>query len=136
LVGPTNNSVQGTTPVSFTVTSPIVNTPLNIKYLLEMSTTSNFAKGTVTQVSNFISNTAGTQGLSSSFNLAQIFPNAAANTTIYWRYGVRNTFDNPGPHPDFLTGERYIFSNYFTFTFSGPPPPPPKGRLVKHNKKG
>jgi len=31
--------------------------------------------------------------------------------TLYWRIGVRNIADNPGPVPDQLSGKRFIFSD-------------------------
>jgi hypothetical protein len=35
---------------------------------------------------------------------------APGTTTLFWRVGARNAADNPGPRPDALTGDRYVFS--------------------------
>lgn len=128
LVAPTNKStLSGTTATNFTLNSVQVNSPISVQYVLEFSTTPNFAKGTYVQAASFISNAGGVVGPTTGINPSTFFPNATANTTIYWRYGARNAYDIPGPAPDHFTHERYVFSNYWTFTFTGSPPPPPKG---------
>jgi hypothetical protein len=138
LIAPANKAtLSGTTSTNFTLNSVIVNNAMTVEYVLELSTTPNFAKGTYVQAAKFVSNLGGVVGPTTGINPATFFPNAAANTTIYWRYGARNTFDKPGPAPDAYTGERYIFSDYYQFTFTGSPPPPPsKSRNVHTTRRG
>jgi len=114
------------------------NSQITIQYVLEFSTTPNFAKGTYVQAGSFTSNQTGV--LTSQFVTVNpssygIFANAFAGEAIYWRFGARNVADNPGPSPDFLTKERYVFGVPFSGTVTNPPPPPP-GKIAKKKKVG
>ena len=85
-----------------------------------------FAKGQTFVATTFISNASGVVGTpGAGVNPGAYFPNANSTTVIYWRFGARNVADVPGPVPDSLTGEKYIFSTYRSFTLTGTPPPPP-----------
>jgi hypothetical protein len=46
-------------------------------------------------------------------------------TTVYWRVGVRNTQDKPGPKPERTWWERYVFSQPRAYKPPVGPPPPP-----------
>jgi len=133
LVAPANGaSLNGQQASDFTVNSAEGAQPgLAILYVLEFSSTIGFQKGTYFTVASFQSNQSGVVGTpGAGVNPATYFPNATSTTPIYWRYGVRNMADNPGPAPDFLTRERYIFCPPRSFTFTGTPPPPPKRQRI------
>lgn len=107
-----------------------------LQYVLELSTTINFAKGTYVQVGSFESNQTGL--LNSPNTTVQItsfplFANVTQGESIYWRFGVKNIADYPGPIPDVLTHERYIFGTPQVGFINGTPPPPPK-KVVKKKR--
>jgi len=127
-------SLNGAT--NFSTTSVLGTTsPITVQYVLEFSSTINFAKGTFFQVANFFSNQTGTiQNPGSGIDPGVYFPNASQTTPIYWRYGARNIADVPGPAPDALTHEPFIFCPPRTFFFTGTPPPPPKAKKGTNTK--
>jgi len=132
-----NQPVSGTAATIFTTNS--VQGPqqrITAEYVLEFSTSPVFAKGQTFVAAKFISNAAGVVGTpGAGVNPGAFFPNANSTTVIHWRYGAKNVADSPGPVPDQLTGEHYIFCPYRSFTLTGTPPPPPsaatKAKTVK-----
>jgi hypothetical protein len=113
--------------------------PIPIEYVLELSTSILFKKGAYVQVATFASNQVGgdvqTPGGGVVVGKYPIFANVTDSTPLYWRYGVKNLNDNPGPGPDALTGEHYVFSSPRLFYVTGTPPPPPSAKH-KHIGKG
>jgi hypothetical protein len=59
----------------------------------------------------------------SSTGLPSYIKNAS---TVYWRVGIRNTQDNPGPHPERSGWDRYVFSAPRSYKPPVGPPPPPR----------
>ena len=47
-------------------------------------------------------------------------------TTVYWRVGIRNTQDNPGPRSERSDWDRYVFSAPRSYKPPVGPPPPPR----------
>lgn len=94
------------------------------KYVVEISTTSNFSSANSIRVPNggrvetLQTPTVSTDG---PISISNIF---SGTRTLYWRVGAANSGDNPGPVPD-PAGERYIFSQPFQFDRVILPPPPP-----------
>lgn len=90
--------------------------PVNIGYVVQISSSPAFpASATVTSAERV---TTDTQQLSIAFpprftgdTFQQFLSDHFGNTqTLYWRIGVRNVADVPGPLPDPTTGLRYMFS--------------------------
>ena len=104
---------------------------MNLDYAVEVSTDTMFPSGRTIVVSRFSSQTPGLQSTSQAPGHLQI-DLSTTNTslplyirqaqTLYWRAGVRNHADRPGPVPDSI-GERYIFSARY-FTLNRPLVPP------------
>ncbi|CAN5376079.1 hypothetical protein BH11ARM2_BH11ARM2_02750 [soil metagenome] len=123
-----NSELSGDQSFTFTTVGS-ADYPGVYQYTLEFSTTPSFAPGTWA--------TAATQVVSRSLppGTQLTFPSVATSgarlpgvvqsaTLIYWRVGVRNTVDDPGPQRS-ANGERYVYS-YPPTTFrpaSAPPPP-------------
>ncbi len=122
------------TQQSFTTSTVLA----NIEYVLEFSNAQDFGKGHTVAVGKFTSNAAGGSQLqfANQYDVTGSglppFITSAANPSIYWRVGARNTFDSPGPAPDAI-GQRYVFSNYRLLKKPIPPPPP---AVVSHHSKG
>jgi hypothetical protein len=115
---------SSTQPFTF---DPVATTSfsLEVQYVLEFSTKSNFPKGK-TQIFGTTLSSATSGQLS--FGLIDTVGDLASflrsQGEVWWRVGARNLNDNPGPVPD-KNGQRYIFSNPRKFTRFGTPPPPP-----------
>jgi len=130
-------TVQANAATQFSVNSVVSTSTFEAEYVLEFASTPNFAKGTFVRMPSFFSYDTGT-GLSASastVNPATYFPNATPTTNLYWRFGARAAADVPGPSPDALTHERYIFSNPRLFHVPASSPPPPKS-VGKHHHVG
>ena len=96
------------------------NTSVPLKYVLQVSSSPAFLAGaqTVTfdkdgigtdQYTVIDTATAGGQSLATpAVPFMASFPGIH---TLYWRIGVRNVLDQPGPVPDPLSGKRFIFSD-------------------------
>lgn len=113
LIAPIDKSVvQGS--VSFQSTSvrgPVNSIPL--EYVVQLSTDPAFSAGNTVTLDPYqdFSTPSGQTISSPSVDTSVYFP--AANT-IYWRVGVRNIEDNPGPVAD-ATGRRYVWSRTSLF---------------------
>ena len=132
LVSPAVNAVlTAPTPFSFqSVVNPSF--PTVVEYVVEISPQPTFPRGQIRVVGKIQRNETGT--LSTPIvDTSTMFPGAPE---LWWRVGVRNVADRPGPVPD-ANGERYIFSAPRRFTrvggttggtgggsTGGPPPPP------------
>jgi len=128
-------TVQANAATQFSVNSVVSTSAFEAEYVLEFASTPNFARGTFVRMPSFFSYDTGT-GLSASastVNPATYFPNATPTTNLYWRFGARAAGDVPGPSPDALTHERYIFSNPRLFHVpASSPPPPSKAGARRH----
>ncbi len=121
-------TVQANAATQFSVNSVVGSQPFEAQYVLEFSSTPNFAAGTFFRMPGFYSYDTGTNlsAAQSTVNPASYFPNATPTTNLYWRFGARNAADVPGPSPDALTKERFIFSTPRLFHVPASSPPPPK----------
>jgi len=129
-------NVSGSQATGFSTNSVLGTSQFTAEYVLEFSSTINFAKGTWFRAATFTSNQSGLiTSPAASVNPATFFPNATSATPIYWRYGARNIADVPGPTPDAYTKERYIFCVPRAFFITGTPPPPPRSGS-KHRHVG
>lgn len=103
---------------------------LTLEYVVEMSLSPNFPKsGTFlahipggSSVAKKITTDAGTISLSTNNDLFQDVP---PGTQIFWRVGVRNIADDPGPVPD-SAGNRYVVGPSSIIVRAETPPPPPQ----------
>lgn len=115
LVSPADGEVVAT-PRSFSFQSVRgADATAQIEYVLQISNDPRFPRNNSRIVSTQLDRetTTGATISTQSINFSSFFPNSA---TIYWRVGVRNIADNPGPAPDPATGERYIFSGVRAFS--------------------
>ena len=93
------------------------------EYILQISQSNAFTQNVTTNVATLSDGTTRFR----SVNVTNLFPNFTG--TLWWRVGVRNLDDSPGPVPD-QSGAPYIFgrianTNYRSFTRPAGPPPPP-----------
>lgn len=115
-----------TGPVPFSFTSSIVTNQITLQYVLEVSANDpTFQRADTYTFPSFVSGQAGslstpTENLSAT-NLPSFITKA---TVLYFRIGVRNVADNPGPVPD-ASGQRYVFSVPRQITKANNPPGPP-----------
>ena len=119
-----DQSVDVNTPIPFTTQSVVTSQPIVVQYALELSTTSQFLKGSTETILGPISNSNGiiSMGIIDTFNGRKQFIKDV--TTLWWRIGARNVVDVPGPVVD-ASGQRYIWSVPRSFTRPNNPPPPP-----------
>lgn len=115
-----DDNVTVATATSFKFTSVRGgNTSVPLKYVLQVSSSPIFAPAQTKtfdqdgvgtdQYAVFDAATAAGQSLATPpVPFQSSFPGVK---TLYWRIGVRNVADNPGPVPDQLSGKRYIFSD-------------------------
>jgi hypothetical protein len=99
---------------------------VTVEYVIQVSSTLNFAKNTYIQRTVFQrrdTGTLATQGID--LNDTSLPSSILTATTLYWRIGAKNIIDVPGPVPDDFTQQRYIFSVINQLTRPGAPPPPP-----------
>jgi hypothetical protein len=92
---------------------------IQLEYVLQFSDRPDFPQGRVTTLDP-IDDSGQTGGQIVSYpavNTGTIFPTA---TSVYWRVGVRNLEDTPGPVAD-RNGFRYIWSATRKFKRSGLP---------------
>lgn len=94
---------------------------VQLEYILQFSTTPSFSRGTVSNAGTILDLTspADSPVSSQTIDTADFFP---AADTVYWRVGVRNIEDRPGPVDN---GGRYIYSAVRRFKRSTLPPGPP-----------
>lgn len=63
-------------------------------------------------------------------NVSALFSNAQAGSRLWWRVGVRNSHDSPGPVPNMGKPDMtFLFSEPNSFYVAETPPPPP-GSIV------
>jgi hypothetical protein len=116
------------TPFTFqfsSVRGPVVS--VQLEYIVQFSTNSSFPAGSTTvTTAPFLELTAGPgENVSSpTIDTTTFFPGAV---DVFWRVGVRNPQDNPGPVQD-PNNKRYIFSAVRRFKRSPIPPAPRNGR--------
>jgi hypothetical protein len=118
------------TPIPFqfsSVRGPVLS--VQLEYVIQLSTSPAFPSGTSQTITltPFIELTeAGGQTVSSpTIDTTSFFPGAI---DVYWRVGVRNPHDSPGPVRD-SNGQRFIYSAVRRFKRSGIPPGPRPGGL-------
>lgn len=127
LISPANAAVL-VSPVQFSFNSVVRPQFPNVavQYVIQISSTSNFARGTFIQqnVGDPRSETGilATSPIDLNANIPAVLLNAR---DLYWRIGARNVADVPGPEPDGFTQQRFIFSGINRLTRPGSPPPPP-----------
>lgn len=76
-----------------------------VEYVVQISGTPTFAKKT--NIATFRRTDAGTTIPVGPIDLSAYY---ISSNELYWRVGVKNVADVPGPKPDVYTKERYIFS--------------------------
>ena len=87
-------------------------------YVIEFSDTRDFLKGNTVRTKQFITTTQRINVLDT-----DIFTSRLRNAqTIFYRIGVRNQDDKPGPVPNGPSRQRYIYSNPAQFTRPLTPP--------------
>jgi hypothetical protein len=116
--------IQGNQVFSFIVTGSGAYA-ISLEAKLEFSSDLNFPKNRTFTVQKkqvpFGTSSFPTIDVSSS-GLPSYIQNA---TTVYWRVGIRNTQDNPGPRPERSDWDRYVFSAPRSYKPPVGPPPPP-----------
>ncbi len=100
--------------ITFSFNSVVQADPIAIEYVVEVSSSPSFSKGTTRRVGTTISSETGPVSITVSNNFM-----TATNATIWWRVGAKNTADKPGP----VGG--YVFSTARNFKRPIAPPPPP-----------
>jgi phosphodiesterase/alkaline phosphatase D-like protein len=106
--------------ITFTFNSVVVADPINVEYVVEVSTDPNFSKKNTKALGKTITPELGPVSITVSNDFF-----TTAGTTIWWRVGARNVADRPGPTKD-AAGERFIFSAVRNFKRPSLPPPPPQ----------
>ncbi len=118
-------TIQSATP--FTVGTVIGSYNIQVEYVLQVSADITFTKNntrTKTYSAVIPSNTQST--ISLGVIDPSTFPSAVRSLGKgYWRVGVRNPSDKPGPLADSYTGLRYIFSLPRSFSLFVSPPSAP-----------
>lgn len=107
-----NSPVNYQSEIQFQFPSILANTTNSFvaDYIVEVSTSPNFPKGsTVVYPSTPIQSTETNQISTPPVTLQNLLPAAVNASSFFYRYGVRNDLDSPGPYPDLL-GERFLFS--------------------------
>jgi hypothetical protein len=126
LVAPASNATLQN-PQQFTflsVANPLYD--ITVEYVIQVSSTLNFAKNTYIQRTVFQRRDTGTLATQAiDLNDTSLPSSILTATTLYWRIGAKNIIDVPGPVPDDFTQQRYIFSVVNQLTRPGAPPPPP-----------
>ena len=126
LVAPSSNATLQN-PQQFTflsVANPLYD--VTIEYVIQVSSTINFAQNTYIQRTVFQRRDTGTLATPAiDLNDPSLPASVLTATTLYWRIGAKNIIDTPGPVPDNETRQRYIFSVINQLTRPGSPPPPP-----------
>jgi hypothetical protein len=99
---------------------------VTLEYVLQLSSSSTFRKDRTYTFAPITRTETGTLSITdvntSSADLPKYIREA---TRLYYRIGVRNLLDKPGPKPDPLTNKPYIFSAGNLVVRPGTPPPPP-----------
>jgi hypothetical protein len=126
LIAPASNATLQN-PQQFTFLS-VVNPLYDVtaEYVIQISSTPNFAPNTYVQRTVFQRRDTGTLATQAiDLNDTSLPSSILTATTLHWRIGARNVLDSPGPVPDDFTQKRYIFSVVNQLTRPGAPPPPP-----------
>jgi hypothetical protein len=103
---------------------------LTLEYVVEQSLSPLFPKNG-TFLAHVPGGSAVAKKITSDTNVVSLttnndlFQDVAAGTTIFWRVGVRNVVDVPGPKTD-SAGNRYIVGPTQQFVRAETPPPPPQ----------
>jgi hypothetical protein len=100
-----NETISGSVTFIFGAAGSALAPGVSIEYIVEVSPNTTFSKKTI--LSKFVRTDIGGNLTAGPFNLSGLY---ATSQELYWRVGVRNMADKPGPKPDSLTKERYIFS--------------------------
>ena len=96
------------------------NTSIPLRYVLQMSTSPAFPAGSSTVTFDqqgvgtdayTVLDTATAGGQSLATPVVPFQTSFPGQHSLYWRIGVKNILDNPGPVKDALSGQRYIFSD-------------------------
>lgn len=100
-------------------------------YVVQVSTSPTFAAPEFT--SQIIQFSAAADNVHITFNAGNItsaFGAIAEGTQLWWRVGVRNSLDRPGPLPNMgRANMTFLFSDSASFTVAATPPPPPSTTL-------
>ena len=137
-LSPGSNTTFGTGPRSFTFTGSARTQAIEAIYVIQFSDSPNFTPNnahtfTYGPITTFGAggNTGATVGkFLTIYGRGSVLPAAIqAAPIVYWRIGARNAADKPGPHPDYYTKQRYVFSIASTFSQSAAPSPAIK---IKH----
>lgn len=96
--------------------------PLTLEYRIEASLSPLFPKGNTLLVGPpKLTSETGPISIVAANNF---FQDIAPGTLVFWRIGVKNVVDAPGPVPD-ASGYRYVFGPNMQFVRAETPPPPP-----------
>jgi len=100
-----NEEVTGPITFTFNAVGNALAPGVVTEYVLQISGTPNFSKKT--DIAKFRRTDVGTVLTVGPIDLSAYYP---SSNELYWRVGVKNIADKPGPKPDVYTKERYIFS--------------------------
>lgn len=107
--------------VTFTFQSVLTLDDHLAEYIVEVSSSSAFAKNSTREVGEkLISGGRGQLSIRADNNFF-----TGANAVVWWRVGARIQGDKPGPVADKASGKRYIYSAPNRFVRPDSPPPPP-----------
>jgi len=102
------STVNNPASVTFTFQAAPTFAGVTCEYVVQISDSLLFPKSRTVTVAKFIDNKLSPATLTvDGVPVTGLFAGA---TRLYWRVGVRNIADKPGPKPDQYTGERYVFS--------------------------
>ncbi|MBX7133294.1 MAG: penicillin-binding protein activator LpoB [Fimbriimonadaceae bacterium] len=125
LRSPVNNAIIATAPVFVFTSVRGATASVILRYVLQLSDDPIFPKNrTIMPAEAVVIDNSGLPGAQLSTKPIQEALTAFKGSQfVYWRIGVRNEGDSPGPVP--VGGERYIFSAPFRFSRPTDPPIPP-----------
>lgn len=119
-----NAQLTGNQTFTFVVNgSPLFATSLEA--VLELSSTRDFRQGTIFTVARKQSRNGVDTFPSVDVNGSNIPGFIRSATEVYWRVGVRNTADRPGPRPERNGWGNYVYSTVRAYRPPVGPPPPP-----------
>lgn len=100
-----NEEVTGPITFNFNAVGTALAPGVVIEYVLQISDSPTFTRKT--DLAKFRRNDVGSVLTVGPIDLSGYYP---SSSELYWRVGVKNVADNPGPKPDAYTKERYVFS--------------------------